>query len=52
MLNRKPLIVAALGATVAVATLSTQAYANDDALLGALVGAGIGSGNRAQRARS
>ena len=43
MLNRKPLMVAALGATVAVATLSTQAYANDDALLGALVGAGIGA---------
>ena len=43
MLNRKPLIIAALGATVAVATLSTQAYANDDALLGALVGAGIGA---------
>jgi len=43
MLNRKPLIVAALAATVAVATLSTQAYANDDALLGALVGAGIGA---------
>ena len=46
MLNRKPLMVAALGATVAVATLSTQAYANDDALLGALVGAGIGAGIR------
>src|SRR6266576_2088840 len=43
MLNRKHLMVAALGATVAVATLSTQAYANDDALLGALVGAGIGA---------
>ena len=43
MLNRKPLMVAALGATVAVATLSTQAHANDDALLGALVGAGIGA---------
>jgi hypothetical protein len=43
MLNRKPLIVAALAATVAVATVSTQAYANDDALLGALVGAGIGA---------
>src|ERR1700738_2324744 len=43
MLNRKPLIVAALGATLAVGTLSTQAYANDDALLGALVGAGIGA---------
>jgi hypothetical protein len=43
MLNKRPLIVAALGATVAVATLSTQAYANDDALLGALVGAGIGA---------
>jgi hypothetical protein len=43
MLNRKPLIVAALGATVAVATLSTQAYAHDEALLGALVGAGIGA---------
>ena len=43
MLNRKPLMVAALGATVAIATLSTQAHANDDALLGALVGAGIGA---------
>src|ERR1700675_1492204 len=43
MLNRKPLIVAALGAPSAVGTLSTQAYANDDALLGALVGAGIGA---------
>ena len=43
MLNRKPLIVAALAATVAVATLSTQAYANDDALLGAVIGAGIGA---------
>jgi hypothetical protein len=43
MLNRKLLIVAALGATLAVGTLSTQAYANDDALLGALVGAGIGA---------
>jgi len=43
MLNRKPLIVAALGATLAVGTLSTQAHANDDALLGALVGAGIGA---------
>ena len=43
MLNKRPLIVAALGATLAVATLSTQAYANDDALLGALVGAGIGA---------
>jgi hypothetical protein len=43
MLNRKPLIVAALGATLAVGTLSTQAYAHDDALLGALVGAGIGA---------
>jgi Glycine zipper len=41
-LNRKPLIVAALAATVAVATLSTQANANDP-LLGALVGAGIGA---------
>jgi Glycine zipper 2TM domain len=43
MLNRKPLMVAALGATLAVGALSTQAYANDDALLGALVGAGIGA---------
>ena len=43
MLNRKPLIVAALGAALAVATLSTQAYAHDEALLGALVGAGIGA---------
>src|SRR5450432_1860699 len=43
MLNRKPLIVAALAATVAVATISTQAYANGDPLLGALVGAGIGA---------
>src|SRR3977135_1439267 len=43
MLKRKTLIVAALGATLAVGTLSTQAYANDDALLGALVGAGIGA---------
>src|ERR1700687_4434568 len=43
MLNRKPLIIAALGATLAVGTLSTQAYAHDAALLGALVGAGIGA---------
>ena len=43
MLNGKPLMVAALAATVAVATLSTQAYANDDALLGAVIGAGIGA---------
>jgi len=43
MLNRKPLIVAALAATVAVGTISTQAYANGDALLGALVGGGIGA---------
>ena len=43
MLNRKPFIVTALAATVAVATLSTQAYANDDALLGAVIGAGIGA---------
>jgi len=43
MLNRKPLIVAAIAATVGIATLSSQAYANDDALLGAIVGAGIGA---------
>jgi Glycine zipper 2TM domain len=43
MLNRKPLIVAALAASAAVATISTQAYANGDPLLGALVGAGIGA---------
>jgi hypothetical protein len=42
MLNRKPLIVAALAATVAVGALSTQAYANDP-LLGALIGGGIGA---------
>jgi len=40
MLNRKPLIIAAVAAaTLGVATLSSQAYAHDDALLGAIVGA-------------
>jgi len=44
MLNRKPLIIAAIAAaSVGVTTLSTQAYANDDALLGAIVGAGVGA---------
>jgi YMGG-like Gly-zipper len=44
MLNRRPLIIAAVAAaTVGVTTLSSQAYAHDDALLGALVGAGIGA---------
>src|SRR5947199_5730507 len=44
MLKRKPLIIAAVTAvTVGVTALSTQAYANDDALLGAVVGAGIGA---------
>ena len=44
MLNRKPLIIAAVAAaTVGVTTLSSQAYAHDDALLGALVGAGVGA---------
>ena len=43
MLNIKPLIIAAIAATVGVAALSSQAYANDDALLGAVVGAGIGA---------
>ena len=44
MLNRKPLIIAALAAaTVGVTTLSSQAYAHDDALLGAIVGAGVGA---------
>ena len=44
MLNRKPLIIAAVvAATMGVTTLSSQAYAHDDALLGALVGAGVGA---------
>jgi hypothetical protein len=44
MLMRKPLIIAAVAAaTVGVTSLSSQAYANDDALLGAVVGAGIGA---------
>jgi hypothetical protein len=44
MLNRKSLIIAAVAAmTVGGTALSTQAYANDDALLGAVVGAGIGA---------
>ena len=44
MFNRKPLIIAAVAAaTVSVTTLSSQAYANDDALLGAIVGAGVGA---------
>jgi hypothetical protein len=44
MLNRRLLIIAAAtAATVGVTALSSQAYANDDALLGALVGAGIGA---------
>jgi len=44
MLKRKPLIIAAVAAaTVGVTALSSQAYARDDALLGAVVGAGIGA---------
>jgi hypothetical protein len=44
MLNRKPLIIAAVAAaTVGVTALSSHAHANDDALLGAVVGAGIGA---------
>ena len=44
MLNRKPLIIAAVAAaTVGVTALSSQAYAHDDALLGAIVGAGVGA---------
>ena len=39
---KKPFAVAAIAATVAIATLSTPASAGDP-LLGALVGAGIGS---------
>ena len=39
---KKPFAVAAIAATVAIATLSTPAAAGDP-LLGALVGAGIGS---------
>jgi YmgG-like glycine-zipper protein len=44
MLNRKSLIIAAVAAaTVGGTALSSQAHANDDALLGAVVGAGIGA---------
>ena len=44
MSKRRPLIIAAIAAaTVGVTALSSQAYANDDALLGAVVGAGIGA---------
>ena len=44
MLNRKPLIIAAVvAATVGGTALSSQAYGHDDALLGAVVGAGIGA---------
>ena len=44
MLKRKPLIIAAMAAvSVGVTALSSQAYAHDDELLGALVGAGIGA---------
>lgn len=40
---KKSLVVAAITATVATATLSTQASAGGDPVLGALVGAGIGA---------
>jgi hypothetical protein len=44
MLKRKPMIIAAVAAaTMGVAALSSQAHANDDAFLGAVVGAGIGA---------
>ena len=44
MLKRKPLMIAAIAAaTLGATALSSQAYANDDALLGAVVGAGIGA---------
>jgi len=44
MFNRKTLIIAAAtAAIVGITAVSSQAYANDDALLGALVGAGIGA---------
>jgi hypothetical protein len=44
MLKRKSLIIAVVAAaTVGGTTLSSQAYANNDALLGAVVGAGIGA---------
>jgi hypothetical protein len=43
MFNRKPLMIAAAAATFGVAALSTQAYANDDAVLGAVIGAGVGA---------
>jgi hypothetical protein len=44
MLNRKSLIIAAAtAAALGVTALSSQAYANDDALLGAVVGGGIGA---------
>jgi len=44
MLKRKSLIVAALAASTAgVTALSGQAYANDNAILGAVIGAGIGA---------
>jgi hypothetical protein len=52
MLNRKPLIIAAVAAaTVGVTTLSSQAYANNDALLGAIVGAGCRRRDWPQRSR-
>src|SRR5438105_2369484 len=42
MLKRKSVIIATMAAvTVGVAVLSSQAYAHNDALVGALVGAGI-----------
>src|SRR5579864_633076 len=44
MLKRKPLIIAAIAAAIlGVTSLSSRAYANGDAVLGAVVGAGIGA---------
>ncbi len=44
MLKQKSLIIAAAAAlTMAVAALPSQAHANDNALFGAVVGAGIGA---------
>ena len=44
MLNRKPLIIAAVAAaTMGVTALSSSAYAHDDPLLGAIIGAGVGA---------
>ena len=45
MFNRKPVMIAAAAAaaTLGVAALSSQAYANDNAVLGAVIGAGVGA---------